>query len=172
MFKCSCADSVINLNICKHIHSVCNYFLKGTEDPLPNMYDETSEISNLMPETSLNIPKENNSMITTKLEILLGLNSRTVLDASNTLYVQKSLDKLIDIYNNSTKINIKPIEQVNVQQKIEPQIRFSSKNKKREVTYPSTSTKEEEMIQSMLKVTDGSVPNIHTCFDHTYTNTI
>lgn len=171
MFKCSCPDNVVNYNICKHIHGVCRYFLNETVEHsniIPQNNDTGIVLTKMDVSSSTSLHSEQN-LISSKLEILLGLNKKVSLDEKESILVTKHLDKLIDIFNKTGKVNYQITEEVNVQQRVEPQIRFITlKKKNKKVQFPTVAKMEENIIKEALTQTGGDVMNVHTDFDHTY----
>lgn len=173
MFQCSCPDNVINYNICKHIHCVYKHFFDDTvQDPnIVPQIEDTEIVLNKVDfqfSTSQNYKFNGKDIIASKLEILQGLNKKVSLEEKDNLMASKYLDKLIDIFNKTSKINYQITEQVNVQQCVEKQIRFVMPKKNRKAQFPTTANMEEEMIRKALMQTNGEVLNVHTSFDHTY----
>lgn len=109
MFKCSCVDNIIHLNICKHIHKVSqkiagiNEMMYTTDfsQSEPSYFDDSDEyMSEAYPEKNDSFDDE----IKQKCEYLMDISSRIKLDDHSTRAILKQLDKAIDIIKSREKM--------------------------------------------------------------------
>lgn len=176
-FKCSCPDSVINHNICKHIHACSlKYSLNTNPVPLSEMSQpniSTNDFQkNIFPNTQCG--SNNKDLIKNKLETLLGLNDKFTLSVDNENKILKNLDKIIETYAQDNKVDFKIKEKVNINKNIEPQARmFSGKARNSKRNHNDLNQNplpyESKVIKLALSNPNAEVINIQTGFDHAYT---
>lgn len=175
-FKCSCTDSLIKLNICKHIHACARlYFGCSSSDSKINVLggsSSSSEVSNLLDMCQSNITSKvhSNEKIIKKAELIIGLSNNVSLSEENSTEIEKYLDKVINLLNKSDAICLETTEDVNVQKKIEKQQRlYSTKRKKgKSHDFEKPSSSETNVIKDGLFNQSSEVLNIHSGFDHSY----
>ncbi|VEN46173.1 unnamed protein product [Callosobruchus maculatus] len=179
IYKCSCMDSVIKFNICKHIHAVTSYSQLSDFSTLPSVsqkgigYDQTpnfekvQELGNLAVTSNMS-NLENKNILKRKLDIIRCLSETTTLPSNEETLAAQYLDKIIDIFNKN-EIKFAQKQPVNTAQRIEKQVRLFSTKKKRQ----SRNDLSKPSLSEAINIKDslaGKADSIvfHSKNDHTY----
>lgn len=158
------------MNICKHIHACAREFYEGNTNDHVQLVDIEEQQKLLEIELTPSHHKiVNNSNITTKTELVLGLSSTTGISDEDAKLVEKKLDEVLNILNNNKKnINLKLLDVTNTQKKIEPQVRLYSTKRKRttknELKKPTVY--ESNAIKLGFENNNSEFVNVHSGFDH------
>lgn len=81
----------------------------------------------------------------------------------------KKLAEVLAIMNEGGQTHLKTVEEVNVQRKIDPQLRlYSTKKKSSKTSIAKPSVNEVNAIISGLKDDNNETINVHNVFDHSY----
>ncbi|KAL5239971.1 hypothetical protein ACI65C_007381 [Semiaphis heraclei] len=172
-FHCSCIDNVIKANICKHIHACAREFisLDGNTDNTVFHNSNMKEQKTLMDmvATSNHHKGHKNQTIISQTEIILSLSSTNEYSNENLQKIEKKLAEVIAIMNEGGQTHLKTVEEVNVQRKIDPQLRlYSTKKKPSKTSIAKPSVNEVNAIISGLKDDNNETINVHNTFDHSY----
>lgn len=170
---CTCLDSVIYLNLCKHIHKVGSMNPSTEEiDGMKNNQENIGEIEIQQTKQFLEVQTSNKveelEEIKTKLNTMISYVENPS-DECDTKNILKCLDKALSFFKPTTNTSIKKTED-NPLKKISHQNRKWPKTKTRKtvtqlLTKPTTAEKE-----SCIKNLKGDllVQNVHVDFDHIY----
>jgi len=173
-YHCDCLDNVIRVNICKHIHACAREFNEVIDDCGYNINHEASVVEQqmLLEMNTSPIIVNKNRKIQSQAELILGL-SQNNFDDQDREKIEKKMLEVITFMNAATKkIILKPVANINSQQKIiVPQTRLYSTKKKRKCRDPSIpkpTINEFNAIVSGLENDNSESINIHSTFDHSY----
>lgn len=121
VFKCSCHDSVIKMNICKHIHAPCRIFSLSVESNVVRTVVE-NDINSVMENVKLEPAKVGiNTTLSCKASAIANLLGKSQLNSDSYQAIEKKLDSVLSLLNNvSSGSVIKCPKKINVNQKIEP----------------------------------------------------
>lgn len=113
-----------------------------------------------------------NRKIQSQAELILGL-SQNEFDDQDREKIEKKIGEVIAFMNRVGKkqIILKPVANVNSQQKIVPQMRLYSTKKKRKChdpSIPKPTVSEVNAIVSGLENDNSESINVHSTFDHSY----
>jgi len=172
-FHCSCIDNVIKANICKHIHACAREFISldgNTENTVfqdSNMTEQKTLMD--MVATSSHHKAHKNQTIISQTQMILGLSSTNEYSNENLQKIEKKLAEVLAIMNEGGQTHLKTVEEVNVQRKIDPQLRlYSTKKKSSKTSIAKPSVNEVNAIISGLKDDNNETINVHNVFDHSY----
>lgn len=100
----------------------------------------------------------------------MGLSTTNSYSDQNRARIEKKLAEVIALMNEGEQIHLKPVDDVNVQKKIDPQIRLYSTRKKNcqktQISKPTVN--ETNVIVSGLENVNSESVLIHDTFDHSY----
>lgn len=172
-FVCSCPDSAIYYNICKHIHALSHLVRSKNSAPAPQFCQIIEDIdgSSLIGSTAKEVnqtPTSLNEMLLTKFDMAKGLASKKILTSKETTAISNYTDRVLSVLNGSK--NRPPIVRVPHNKKISLQKRsfFSTKKKVNVTTIrPVLTGFEKKCIQTAL-ASGTEVINISSAFDHCY----
>ncbi|CAI6351538.1 unnamed protein product [Macrosiphum euphorbiae] len=172
-FQCSCIDNVIKANICKHIHACAREFISldgNTENTVFQDSDMTEQKKLMdMVATSSHHKAHKNQTIISQTQMILGLSSTNEYSNENLQKIEKKLAEVLAIMNEGGQTHLKTVEEVNVQRKIDPQLRlYSTKKKSSKTSIAKPSVNEVNAIISGLKDDNNETINVHNVFDHSY----
>lgn len=176
-FECSCLDSMINANICKHIHACCSLFFSEETSNSVNvevMDNKNDEIMQLISvhENDFHDFSRKNTKIIEKCELVINLCNKVDVKDEEEKAIMRKMDSVIDMLNKK-QVNLKienPVSSTTA--KVDKQVRLFSKKKKavKSNNLKNPTLAQKNVILEGLKNKNAEVLNIieDDGFEHLY----
>ncbi|GFT74293.1 MULE domain-containing protein [Trichonephila clavipes] len=181
-YTCTCVDSLIRGNICKHIHKVAQMFLNDdirNEEIQENLNqnDILKETFDVLPCSSKSANNDGRESKKRKIESILALIDEHECTPEEDNKIHRNLDSILNIFYNKKEHNNKRIKMmesstINIKKKIEKQLGYFSTRRKifTASTLKNPTTEEVNNIKEGLLLNSQEITSINTDFDHTYYN--
>ncbi|GFY13784.1 uncharacterized protein TNCV_4961531 [Trichonephila clavipes] len=180
-YTCTCVDSLIRGNICKHIHKVAQMFLNDTRNEEIqenlNQNDILKETFDVLPYSSKSANNDGRESKNRKIESILALIDEHKCTPEEDNKIHRNLDSILNIFYNKKEHNNKRIKMMessttNIKKNMEKQLGYFSTRRKRFTasTLKNPTTEEVNNIKEGLLLNSQEITSINTDFDHIYYN--
>ncbi|XP_049798806.1 uncharacterized protein LOC126232686 [Schistocerca nitens] len=162
-FSCSCADSLIHLNICKHIHAVSmTYALHSSATFTPSEATVTEEASAILCSLQTNTDDHENTSLARELvstyQILINRVSSGKVSTEILKSLQKDAAHSLSLFQSDCREASRPPSN----EKVKVQRRHGKCNKQPKGNLKKPTLAEKENIVSALRQPESEILNVHS----------